>query len=1002
MILALSRGFVVQEFGNFVSFTALHALADDGDDGGSGGGDAGDGGSGGGDAGDGGSGGGDAGDGSSGGGDAGDGTSGGGDAGTAGGAGGGDAPADVIGCMDPSADNYNPSATDQTGITCTYPAPAVYGCMDSSATNYNPSATDQTGVTCIYPILGCMDSSADNYNPSATDQTGITCTYPILGCMDSSATNYNPSATDQTGITCTYPPPPPGPTCVLSANPDAIQIGNSATLSWTTANAIAFSIDNGIGFVTPAASGSNSVSPSTTVTYTGTATGASGSVTCSATITVTPIPIIYGCMDSSATNYNPSATSQTGVTCTYPAPIVYGCMDSTATNYNPSATSQTGVTCTYPAPIIYGCMDSTATNYNPSATSQTGVTCTYPVIPPAPIFGCMDSTATNYNPSATSQSGVTCTYPPLPATIRVNKVVINDDGGTKVIADFPLLVNTTAVVNGVVNTFSPGSYTVSETNQPGYAASFSGDCDAAGTITISAGQNKVCTITNNDIAIPPVPATIKVNKVVINDDGGTKVIADFPLLVDTTAVVSGAINTFSPGTYTVTETNQPGYASTFSGDCNSSGTITISAGQNKVCTITNNDIAVPPVPATIQVIKVVTNDDGGTKVIADFPLFVSTATATTSVVSSAVNTFSPGTYTVSETNQPGYAASFSGDCDAAGTITITAGQNKVCTLTNNDIAVVVTPPSGGGGSHGSGGGVRRSSTITLAPVPSQPLAYLYLSQIPYTGLDLGPIGTVLYWIALIGWSLALAYLVLFGAVPVAKRRMSNFGYRVSEALNVREFAPVVAQRSAPAPESQLFQNNVMTPEPPRSYSSYDGFKSYAKNGALSVDDIVKGLSRHQHAVAEHTAHVQTNVEPIYEKVEPVFEHVEPIYENVETIVSNATVESGAVQPHIRGFAAALVEGDRVAVFAGLRQHLRGGGVPEHLLSKTVCLIDDVYRSRIDGTVCDPDMARMTARLNTPTLEKLVASLATAIDSSYSTGVTGAKLALTRALSVLGA
>lgn len=298
---------------------------------------------------------------------------------------------------------------------------------------------------------------------------------------------------------------------------------------------------------------------------------------------------------------------------------------------------------------------------------------------------------------------------------------------------------------------------------------------------------------------------------------------------------------------------------------------------------------------------------------------------------------------------------------------------------------------------------------------SQPLVYLYLSEIPYTGLDLGPVGTVLYWIALIGWSLALAYLVLFGAVPVANRRMRNFGSRVSEALNVREFAPIVAQRSAPAPESQPFQNSVMTPEPPRKadalvgspterrgYSSYDGFKSYAKNGALSVDDIVKGLSRHPYAVAEHTAHVQANVEPIYEKVEPIYDRVEPIYEHVETITSNAAVEAGAVQPHIRGFAAALCEGDRVAVFAGLRQHLRGGGVPEHLLSKTVCLIDDVYRSRVDGIPCDPDMARMTARLDTPTLEKLVTALTTAIDSSYSAGVTGAKLALTRALVVLGA
>ena len=125
---------------------------------------------------------------------------------------------------------------------------------------------------------------------------------------------------------------------------------------------------------------------------------------------------------------------------------------------------------------------------------------------------------------------------------------------------------------------------------------------------------------------------------------------------------------------------------------------------------------------------------------------------------------------------------------------------------------------------------------------------------------------------------------------------------------------------------------------------------------------------------------------------------------METITPHITVETvvESAPTHIRGFATALVEGDRAAVFAGLRQHIRGGGASEHLLSKTVCIIDDVYRARVDGTACDPELARMTARLDTPTLEKLISSLTTAIDSSYSTGVTGAKLALTRALAVLGA
>ena len=182
--------------------------------------------------------------------------------------------------------------------------------------------------------------------------------------------------------------------------------------------------------------------------------------------------------------------------------------------------------------------------------------------------------------------------------------------------------------------------------------------------------------------------------------------------------------------------------------------------------------------------------------------------------------------------------------------------------------------------------------------------------------------------------------------------------------------------------------NVMPetiPEAPRGYSSYDGFKSFAHNGVLSIEDIVKSLSQ---------KHPASNVEPVYEKVEPIYEHVEPI--------AAMTIAEPSAPASIRGFASALVEGDRAAVFAGLRQQTRGGGRAEQLLSETVCLLDDVYRSRVDGTTCDADIARLTARLTTPTLEKLIAALTTAIDSSYSTGVTGAKLALTRALTVLGA
>lgn len=90
-------------------------------------------------------------------------------------------------------------------------------------------------------------------------------------------------------------------------------------------------------------------------------------------------------------------------------------------------------------------------------------------------------------------------------------------------------------------------------------------------------------------------------KRVINDNVGTSTVADFSLYIAksaTTTVVSGATTTVSAGTWTVGEIAQSGYTSTFSGDCNASGHVTLVAGETKTCVITNNDAGTaPPQPA---------------------------------------------------------------------------------------------------------------------------------------------------------------------------------------------------------------------------------------------------------------------------------------------------------------------------------------------------------------------------------------------------------------------
>lgn len=107
-----------------------------------------------------------------------------------------------------------------------------------------------------------------------------------------------------------------------------------------------------------------------------------------------------------------------------------------------------------------------------------------------------------------------------------------------------------------------------------------------------------------------------------------------------------------------------------------------------------------PILPTLTVIKIVINDNGGVNIVGDFPLFV----GSTTVVSGATTTLAAGTYVVSETGMSSYTASFSGDCDSSGNVSLAAGDVKTCTITNNDVAPTSPPPGNGGGGGGGGGG----------------------------------------------------------------------------------------------------------------------------------------------------------------------------------------------------------------------------------------------------------------------------------------------------------
>ena len=89
-----------------------------------------------------------------------------------------------------------------------------WGCTNPLAFNYNALATVDDG-SCIAVVLGCVDQTANNYDPSANTAcivnfiTNGCCTYDVYGCTDMTACNYPFGATPPTidDGSCIYPIP---------------------------------------------------------------------------------------------------------------------------------------------------------------------------------------------------------------------------------------------------------------------------------------------------------------------------------------------------------------------------------------------------------------------------------------------------------------------------------------------------------------------------------------------------------------------------------------------------------------------------------------------------------------------------------------------------------------------------------------------------------------------------------------------------------------------------
>ena len=372
--------------------------------------------------------------------------------------------AEVVGCQDNTACNFNAAATDAGD--CVFPdgicetcsgdtdgtgtvidndsdndevcdADEVVGCQDETACDYNSLATD--AGDCTFPDGICDTCSGETDGTGTivdndTDNDGVCDLNELVGCQDATACNYNTAATDAGD--CVYPD---GICETCSGETD----GSGVTVDNDTDNDGVCDLNELVGCQDATACNYN-----TAATDAGDCVYAddicetcSGETDGSGTIVdndadndeVCDLDEVAGCQDLLACNYNASATDG-GVSCEYAigpcaecigtsddgtgsvlsndadedgvcdVDEVPGCQNSDACNYNAGATDEDG-SCIYAT----GC-DSCSGATDGTGTVQTNDDDTDGVCNADEIAGCQDSLACNYNESATDP-GVDCLYP---------------------------------------------------------------------------------------------------------------------------------------------------------------------------------------------------------------------------------------------------------------------------------------------------------------------------------------------------------------------------------------------------------------------------------------------------------------------------------------------------------------------------------------------------------------------------------------------------------------
>jgi hypothetical protein len=394
--------------------------------------------------------------------------------------------------------------------------------------------------------------------------------------------------------------------------------------------------------------------------------------------------------------------------------------------------------------------------------------------------------------------------------------------------------------------------------------------------------------------------------------------------------------------------------------------------------------------------------------------------ASTGTIDNNVGTVSPvsgGSVTVFPPSSTTYHGTFTGP---SGTVTCT-------------VPITVTT---GGCSGNCGGGLNQPNVSLFKKPGQQPLAFVSLSQIPYTGFEAGPALTFIFWLAIAGLSAFVAYGI---TGPGSLRHVMAYvlggfvGVPVRYAEEAEGEADTHRIHNRPYPsfeeESSLYENghaSVAAPAPVHTAPVAPVSMKHPRTPIPALQDVIESRA-HAAGVLMSPEAVALAADISRDRTETLRRFGAVIDEAVKTIpredgwimlttdrlqailsanpapvLPDEHMPLAGVDEHAAvEFAGAVVSGDRTNAFAIIRSLEHDHVSPTALMTATASVIDKLYRARRDNRqVPDAAFADKAASVSDEKLAHLVEVFTHALDHVYASPFTGVKLALAQAFESL--